>query len=40
MSLWESRFSSLMKRCGWKNLFYPGLWPYQRNNSSPYPSPH
>ncbi|KAF3601075.1 hypothetical protein F2Q69_00038831 [Brassica cretica] len=27
-------------RCGWANPFCPGLWPYQKNNSSPYPSPH
>ncbi|KAH0898006.1 hypothetical protein HID58_047574, partial [Brassica napus] len=40
LSLWESRFSSLMKKCGWANLFCPGLRPYQRNNSSRYPSPH
>uniref|UniRef100_A0A0D3D826 Uncharacterized protein n=1 Tax=Brassica oleracea var. oleracea TaxID=109376 RepID=A0A0D3D826_BRAOL len=30
---------STISKCGWANPLCPGLSPYQRNNSSPYPSP-
>ncbi|KAF3558921.1 hypothetical protein F2Q69_00015625 [Brassica cretica] len=37
----QSRLECLtVSKCGWANLFCPGLWPHQRNNSSRYPSPH
>ncbi|KAF3530121.1 hypothetical protein DY000_02041501 [Brassica cretica] len=37
----QSRLDCLtISKCGWANLFCPGLWSHQRNNSSRYPSPH